>query len=113
MFNPYTKAILAAAIALFGGLATGWDDSVLTTSEIVIAVGLAATALTVVWAFSKTIKWLWSGVIAGLGALAIALQDDAISAQEWITIAGATLGALYLVYQTANTPASNSPEPTA
>lgn len=111
MFNPYTKAILAAALALLGGLATGWDDSVLTTTEIVTAAGLGFAALAVVWATNPVAKWLSSGVIAVLGALAIALQDDALSAQEWITIAVAGLGALYLVYQTSNTEASNAPSP--
>jgi hypothetical protein len=112
MFNPYTKAILAAALALLGGLASGWDDSVLTTTEIATAATLAFGALAAVWATKPVLKWLSSGVIAGAGALAIALQDDAISAQEWITIGSVTVGALYLVYQTANTKASSEPNPT-
>jgi hypothetical protein len=109
MFNPYTKAILAAAIAIAGGFATGWDDSVLTTSEIVIAIVAGLTALAVVWASHPVVKWLWSAAIAGATAVGVALQDDAISAQEWVTIALATLTALYLVYQTPNTPANNHP----
>lgn len=109
MFNPYTKAILAAAIAAAGGLAAGWDDSVLTTSEIVVAIVAGLTGLAVVWASHPMVKWLWSGLVAGATTLGVALQDDRISAQEWVTIIGATLGALYLVYQTSNTEASNSP----
>lgn len=109
MFNPYTKAILAAAIAVFGALATGFDDSVLTTTEIFVAAGAGLTALAVVWASHPTAKWLWSGLIAGVSSLGVALQDDQISAQEWITFGGAVAGALFLVYSTANTKASNAP----
>jgi hypothetical protein len=109
MFNPYTKAILAAAIALLGGLATGFDDNVLTTSEIFVAAGAGLGALAIVWAGHKTVKWLWSGLLAGVASVGVALQDNAISAQEWVTIGLAVGGALYLVYQTANTPANNNP----
>ena len=110
MFNPYVKAVLAAAIALIGGLATGFDDSVLTTSEIIVAIVAAMAALALVWA-NPVFKWLWGGAIAFVTALGIALQDDAVSAQEWVTIAGATLGALYLVYAVKNTEASSKPNP--
>ena len=52
-----------------------------------------------------------SGLLAAIASLAVALQDDAISAQEWITIIVATLTALGAVYTVANTEASNAPEP--
>ena len=109
MFNPYTKAIIGALLAFLGALATGWDDSVLTTSEIVTAIGAGIAALGLIWAANKNIKRIVSGILAGVASLAVALEDDAISAQEWITIAVVTLTALAAVYQTPNTPASNEP----
>jgi hypothetical protein len=109
LLNPYTKAILAALLAFLAAIATGWDDSVLTTTEIVTAVGVGIAALGAVWAANKNIKWIVSGVLAAIAALGVALQDDSISAQEWITIAVATLTALSAVYATPNTPASNKP----
>ena len=111
MFNPYTKAILAALLAFLAAIATGWDDSVLTTTEIVTAIGVGIAALGAVWAASPNIKWIVSGVLAGIASLAVALQDDAVSLQEWVTIIVATLTALGAVYQTSNTEASNSPNP--
>ena len=109
MFNPYTKAILAAALAGLGSLATAWDDSVLTHTEIVTSVGVTLGALAVVWASHLTIKWLMSGLIAGLGSFAVAVQDDKISAQEWITLAVAVVTALLAVYSTPNTLRSVAP----
>ena len=110
MYNPYTKAILGAVLAFLAAIATGWDDSVLTTTEIVTAVGIAIAALGAIWAVNKNLKWIVSGILAGIASLAVALQDDAVSAQEWITIAVATLTALGAVYQIENTNASNAPE---
>jgi NADPH:quinone reductase-like Zn-dependent oxidoreductase len=105
------KAIIAAVIAGATALATGWDDSVLTSSEKALAVGAAVTALGAVWAFSN--EWAKAGIaagVAGITALAAALEDDAISAQEWVTIVLAVLTALYAVYQVPN---SQTPPPSA
>lgn len=109
MLNPYTKAVIAALIAFLGALAAAFDDSVLTTTEILVAVGVGIAALGAVWAAHKTIKWIVSGVLAGIGSLGLALQDDKFSTQEIITVVLAVLVALYAVYQTANTPASSNP----
>jgi hypothetical protein len=109
MLNPYTKAILAAVIAFLGALAASFDDSVLTTTEYLTATGVGIAALGAVWAAHKTIKWLVSGLLAGLGSVGLALQDDKLSAQEAITIGLAVATALYAVYQTSNTSASNTP----
>lgn len=103
MFNPYTKAILSAALVFLAGLVTAFDDSVLTTTEILTAVGAGLAALAVVWAAHKTVKWLWSAGLAGLTSVGVALQDDRVSAQEWVTIAVAVVGSLVLVYQASNT----------
>ena len=109
MLNPYVKAVLAAIIAFLGGIAAGWDDSVLTTTEIVTAVGVGIAAMGAVWAAHKTIKWLVGGVLAGLSALAVAFQDDKLSLQEGITIVLAVLVSLYSIYATTATEASNAP----
>jgi intracellular septation protein A len=109
LFNPYTKAIIAALVAFLGSLASAFDDSIITTSEILVAVGIGIAALGAVWAAHKTIKWLISGVLAGFGSLSLALQDDRFSAQEIITVGLAVLIALTAVYETANTEASSQP----
>lgn len=109
MLNPYTKAVMGALLAFLAAISTAWDDSVLTTTEIVTAIGVAIAALGAVWAVNANLKWIVSGVLAALAALAVALQDDAVSAQEWITIVIATLTALGAVYTIDNTVASNLP----
>lgn len=101
MFNPYVKALLTAASILLAGLFSAYDDSVLTTSEIIGSVVVALAGMTIVFS-SATFKWLWGAGIAGVTALGIALQDDMISAQEWITIVGAFFGSLILVYSVKN-----------
>ena len=110
MLNPYTKAVLAAMLVLITSLITGVEDgSSLTTSEIVIAVVGSIAALGAVWATHHTIKWLVSGLTAGLTSFATAIQDGGISTQEYLVIAGAALTALVAVYSTSNTSASNAP----
>jgi formate hydrogenlyase subunit 3/multisubunit Na+/H+ antiporter MnhD subunit len=106
LFNPYVKAIIATAVAFFGSLAASFDDSVLTTTEYLTAVGVGATALMAVWAFSKTVKWVVAGLVTGLGSLGLALQDDRLSYQEVITVVLAVLTALGAVYVTKNTAAT-------
>jgi uncharacterized membrane protein len=110
VFNPYIKAVIAVIAAVFGALAVGYDDSILTTSEIVIAVGAAFVAGWAAWAA----KPVWAKAIAaastaGLAQLAIALQDDMMSAQEVVTLGVVTVGALAAVYQIPNSRADNQP----
>lgn len=103
MFDKVAKSIIAAVIALATALATGWDDSVLTSSEKALAVGAAITALGAVWAFSN--PWAKAAIgaaVAGLAAVASALADEAISAQEWVTILLAVATAFYAVYKVPN-----------
>ena len=100
MFDKVAKAIIAAVIAGATALATGWDDSVLTSSEKALAVGAFVTALGAVWAVpNKYAKAGIAAAVAGIAALAAALEDDAVSAQEWVTIVIAVLTALYAVYK--------------
>lgn len=47
-------------------------------------------------------KALVGSALAGLGALATALEDGAITGQEWVTIAVATVAALGLVWAVPN-----------
>jgi hypothetical protein len=103
MFNPYTKAIIGAFIALVAGLSVGIEDGVLTTSDVVVSIVGAMTALAAVWATHLLVKWLWGAAVAGATAFGTAVLDDAVSYAEWITIAAAVLGALGAIYATANT----------
>jgi hypothetical protein len=103
MFNPYTKAIIGAFVALIAGLGTGIQDGVLTTSDVVIAIVGGMTALAAVWATHPMVKWLWGALAAGATAFGTAVLDDAVSYAEWITIAAAVLGALAAIYTTPNT----------
>lgn len=43
-------------------------------------------------------------LVAGLGTLATAMSDDAVSGTEWVGIAAAALAALSLVYGVPNKP---------
>lgn len=103
MLNPYAKAILAGILAVATALATGWDDSILTTSEIVIAISAGVIALGAVWA-TPVGKALVGAIVAGLAAFAQASQDDMISAQEWTTILIAVVTALSTIYALRNEP---------
>lgn len=105
MFNPYVKAILAAIVAVGGSLAAGWDDSILTTSEVVLAISAGVVALGAVWATS-TGKAVVGAVVAALAALAPSLADDKLSAQELTTLIVATAVALGGIGI-----AKNAPEP--
>ena len=40
--------------------------------------------------------------VAGLGALAVALEDNHVNMQEWVTVASAFMVALAAVYQVPN-----------
>lgn len=94
------KAIIAGAIAMASTVATAYDDEILTSSEKALAVAAGLTALAGVWAFSN--KWVKAGIaaaVSGLAALGAALADDAVSAQEWVTVILAVLVALYSVYE--------------
>lgn len=110
MYNPYTKAILSGVLAFLAAIATSWDDSLLTTTEIVTSIGIGIAAIMAVWAAPKNIKWIVSGILAGISALAIALEDDALSTQEVVTIVVAVLTSLVAIYATPNTAPSNAPE---
>lgn len=104
MFNPYVKAILLAALAGFGVLATSVDDGAITASEVVIAIAAFIGGLATVWAANLTIKWVVSGLVAGLTSLGAALLEGGISLQEGITIGVVVITALAAVYKTTNAP---------
>lgn len=115
MFNPYVKAFLGAVAAAVAALAVGIQDGHLTTSEVVIAISAFVAGITVVWSVGHpTLKWLSGAVIAGLSAFSAAVLDDAISYADWITIAGAVVGALVLIYGNENAPEPpQNPQPVA
>lgn len=54
----------------------------------------------------KYAKAIAAAAIAGLGALGTALGDNAVSGQEWVTIASVTLVALAAVAGITNKPAT-------
>lgn len=111
MLNPYAKAIAVALLALATTLGTGYDDGVLTTTEIIIAISTAVVALGGVWVGSSPlVKTILATVVAGLGALGTGYIDDHLSTQEIITIVVALLGALLTVNLTNNTPPSSTPK---
>lgn len=51
---------------------------------------------------SRYAKAIVAALIAGLGAMATAVQDDVISSQEWITIVIAALSALGVTWAVPN-----------
>lgn len=51
-----------------------------------------------------SMKAVFAGVIAFLGALQTAMLDDVVTNAEWVTIASATVAALALVYGVSNDP---------
>lgn len=52
------------------------------------------------------LKAVVGALVAGLGTLATAMADDAVSTAEWVAVAIATLGALGIIYATPNREAS-------
>jgi len=112
VFNPYVKAILLAALAAFGVLATSVDDGAITASEVVIAVAAFVGGLATVWAANITVKWIVSGLVAGLTSLGAALLEGGVSLQEGITIGVVVVTALAAVYRSTNAPEPiNNPRP--
>lgn len=104
MFNPYVKAILGAVAAAVAALSIGIQDGALSKSDVTLAVSAFIVAVSVVWAVGHPVlKWLSASIVAGLAAFADAVLDDAISYSEWLTIAGAVVGSLVLVYRANNT----------
>jgi hypothetical protein len=109
MFNPFVKAVLAMLAGVAGALGAGYDDSVLTTTEVVIAISAGFVGFTGVWAFtSAAAKAGIAAVVAGLATLGPSLADDKLSAQEVTTLAVIVLGALTAVYKIPN----DEPAPT-
>ncbi len=49
-------------------------------------------------------KAIVGAVVAGLGALELALMDDLVTLPEWIRVASVTVAALGLVWGVQNTP---------
>lgn len=53
------------------------------------------------------LKAIVGAIVTGLGTISIALGDNIISAQEWVTAAIATLTALGVVWAVPNLPKSH------
>ncbi len=103
MFNPYVKALIAAAVAVVAGLSTGIEDGKLTTTEVVIAIVAGITGLVAVFGASHPlVKVLGGALIAAASAFATAVLDDKVTYAEYITIVGAALGALAAISASSN-----------
>lgn len=59
---------------------------------------------------SKYAKSLIAALLAGLGSLQVALDDNVITQSEWVKVAIATAAALGLVWGIPNAP-KDAPEP--
>lgn len=55
---------------------------------------------------AKYAKAITAAVVTGLGAVSVAISDDAISSQEWVTIGIAFVVALGGVWAVPNKPPS-------
>lgn len=51
---------------------------------------------------NKIAKAVVGAVVAGLGALGTAMVDNVITGPEWVYVAGATVGALAIVWGVPN-----------
>lgn len=58
-------------------------------------------------------KSIVAALVAGLGALQTAMQDDVVTHNEWIAVASATVAALGLVWGVQNKPTPTPPAGTA
>lgn len=50
----------------------------------------------------KYLKALYGAAAAGLGALSVAYADNAVTNQEWVSIAIAVVGALGIIWAVPN-----------
>jgi hypothetical protein len=54
--------------------------------------------------FGRAAKAWFAAVVAGVGALEVALLDDVLTQAEVVRVVGAALGALAVVYNVTNEP---------
>ena len=106
---PYLKAILAALIAAGTAVATGLEDNTLTTGEWITAALAVLGSGGVVWyiangAGAQYAKAVAGALTAGLTSLAVAVNDDLVTQQEWLTALVAAAVALGGVWAVPNQP---------
>jgi hypothetical protein len=112
--GPYAKAVSGTVAAGFTAAIAALADGNVTGTEwagIAVTVLVAAAAIYAVPNFPSRArsyaKAITSGLVGGLGSLAIALTDGGgVSSAEWLTIAIAVLVGAGLVSQVPNAPVS-------
>jgi len=106
--KQYLKAFAAAASAAGAALLLGLDDGSLSSDEIGLIVGAFAGGFGFTWAvpahWLRYGKAIVSGLVTGVAAALAALDDGAISGNEWYTISLALVGGL-AAFATPNRPA--------
>jgi hypothetical protein len=109
----YAKAILAALIAAGAAIATGLDDNTLTWSEWITVALATLGSGGIVWyvangAGAQYAKAVVAALTAALTSLAVAVDDNAITSQEWTTALVAAAVALAGIWAVPNTPQAPS-----
>ncbi len=101
------------------GSSATWTLTQIILEYVPNEVAMAAVAVLIAWLpvhfrrkstegganMGKYSKAIVAALVAGLGTLGTALADDAVTSLEWVAIAGATLGALGVVWSVPNRPA--------
>lgn len=103
------KAIVAALIAAGTSLATALDDGGISTGEWITAALAILGSAGVVWYVAngpgfEYAKAVVGALTAGLTSLLVAIEDDVLTQQEWVTAVVATLLGLGLVAAVPNAP---------
>lgn len=98
----YLKAIAGGLVALAASLYTALDDDTITAQEWIVGIVAVLGSAGVVWYVangpgSRYAKAVVGSLSAGLTTLAVALDDNVITQQEWVSALIAAGGALGLV----------------
>jgi sulfur carrier protein ThiS len=107
--SAYLKALVAAAVAGGGTIATALADDDISNGEWIAVVLAVLGSGGVVWYVTngpggEYAKALVGSLTIALGSLATAIEDDVVSSQEWVTAIVAGLGALIAVGVVPNKP---------
>lgn len=58
----------------------------------------------------KYLKAVYGAVAAGLGSFAVAVSDNVVSTQEWVTVAIVAFSALGVIWGVPNLPQATPPQ---
>jgi hypothetical protein len=101
-WKDYLKAIATAIVTGVATVVTALDDDSISNVEWLAAVVAVCGSTGVVWYVTNGpggmyAKSIFAGISTAAGAAIIALQDNALSTQELLTIAIAVAGSLGIV----------------